>query len=315
MAERKAARAQGRELIFPLVPARRSARLDVAGLPSRRRGSGSEVASSRPYRRGDAVKLVDWRASARLSTALASDEFVVRDRFADDAARLLLVVDRSPSMALFPADLPWLHKPDVVREASRMIVGSGQAAHALLGFAEHGAEGPVFEHPRRDRTVARIIERRLAATTGDGPDGGLDGMLELLARSTLDIPSGTFAFVLSDFLRPPGRAAWRSMLASGWDVVPVVVQDPRWEQSFPDVANVALPLVDPRTGAPALVRLRPSEAAARRAANEERLRTLRDAFFELGVDPVLLSRADTGAIHAAFLSWAKRRSAWMRRVR
>ena len=35
------------------------------------------------------------------------------------------------------------------------------------------------------------------------------------------------------------------MLAAGWDVVPVVVQDPVWERSFPDVGGVTLPLADP----------------------------------------------------------------------
>ena len=67
---------------------------------------GDEIASSRPYRRGDAIRLIDWAASARLSTARGSDEFVVRDHFAEDAVRVVVVADRSPSMALFPARCP-----------------------------------------------------------------------------------------------------------------------------------------------------------------------------------------------------------------
>ena len=51
---------------------------------------------------------IDWAASARLSTARGTDEFVVRDHFAEDAVRVVVVVDRSPSMALFPRWLPWL---------------------------------------------------------------------------------------------------------------------------------------------------------------------------------------------------------------
>ena len=98
------------DLVFPLVPARKGGALDVAGSPSRRRGSGAEIASSRPYRRGDARRLIDWAASARLSTARGTDEFVVRDHFAEDAVRIVIVVDQSPSMALFPDWLPWLDK-------------------------------------------------------------------------------------------------------------------------------------------------------------------------------------------------------------
>jgi len=304
-----------RELIFPLVPTRRSARLDVAGLTSRRRGSGSEQAGSRPYNRGDAVRLIDWRASARLSTARASDEFVVRDRLADDAVRVLLAVDRSVSMMLFPAELPWLHKPDVVREAGRMILASATAAHALVGYAEHGPRGAALERPRRGSALAQQIERRLADPVETSPAGSLERVLELLTRSTPDVPPGTFVFVLSDFLRAPSQATWRRLLACGCDVIPIVIQDPLWEQSFPDVAGVTLPLVDPASGTLGLVRLRRGEVDARRTANELRLRALKDAFSALGVDPVTLASSDRVSIHAAFLSWARQRRAWTRRLR
>ena len=304
-----------RELIFPLVPARRSARLDVAGLTSRRRGSGSEQAGSRPYNRGDAVRLIDWRASARLSTARASDEFVVRDRLADDAVRVLLAVDRSVSMMLFPAELPWLHKPDVVREAGRMILASATAAHALVGYAEHGPRGVALERPQRGSALPQQIERRLADPVETSPAGSLERVLELLTRSTPDVPPGTFVFVLSDFLRAPSQATWRRLLACGCDVIPIVIQDPLWEQSFPDVAGVTLPLVDPASGTLGLVRLRRGEVDARRTANELRLRALKDAFSALGVDPVTLSSSDRVSIHAAFLSWARQRRAWTRRLR
>ena len=96
------------DLVFPLIPSRRGGALDVAGRSSRRRGSGDEVASSRPYRRGDPLRTIDWAASARLSTARGTDEFVVRDHFAEDAVRVVIVADRSRSMALFPSPLPWL---------------------------------------------------------------------------------------------------------------------------------------------------------------------------------------------------------------
>jgi uncharacterized protein (DUF58 family) len=304
-----------RELIFPLIPARRSGQLEIAGRTSRRRGSGNEIAGSRPYRRGDTMKLVDWRASARLSTARARDEFVVRDRLAEDAVRVMVIVDRSPSMSLFPEELPWLHKPGVVLEAGRMILASSAAAHALVGYAEHAAGGLVLEHPRRNRALSGQIALQLAGRGGGGPPDSLGRTLEALSRSTQDVPAGTFVFVLSDFLRPPNRTAWQGVVASGWDVIPVIVQDPCWEQSFPDVAGTVLPLVDPASGALSLVRLRRKEAQARRAANELRLRALGDAFFALGVDPVTLSHPDRRSIHAAFLSWAKQRSAWTRRAR
>jgi uncharacterized protein (DUF58 family) len=303
-----------RDLIFPLVPSRRSGGLEIAGRTSRRRGSGSEIASSRPYRRGDTMRVVDWAASARLSTAHASDEFVVRDHFAEDAVRVMLVVDRSPSMALFPDELPWLHKPEVVHAAGATILASAVAASALTGYAETAAGGVALESPRRDRVLLASIEQRLRGGRPDGPRTSLDATLTALSKSALDVPSGSFVFVLSDFLPPPGIAALRAALVAGWDLIPVIVQDPLWEQSFPLVGGVTLPLADPETGGVRLVRLRASEAEARRGANVQRLRSLRESFVSLGIDPITLSRPDRRAIHAAFVGWAEGRSAWARRV-
>ena len=65
---------------FPLIPRRRVLGLPFGGLHSARRGTGADVAGSRPYRPGDDVKRIDWYASARLSLARGSDEFVVRDQ-------------------------------------------------------------------------------------------------------------------------------------------------------------------------------------------------------------------------------------------
>ena len=38
------------------------------------------------------------------------------------------------------------------------------------------------------------------------------------------------------------RGLARRAVAHGWDVVPVIIQDPRWEQSFPRAAGMALPV-------------------------------------------------------------------------
>jgi uncharacterized protein (DUF58 family) len=297
----------GRDLVFPLIPARHGGSLDVAGRRSRRRGSGDEVASSRPYRRGDPVRQIDWAASARLSTARGSDEFVVRDSFADDAVRIVLVADRSPSMGLFPDWLPWLDKQAAVRAAARTILASGAAANALVGFASVGADSRPLVPARRDPAHARRIEHLLAAGACDGPADSLDRALALLGHRAGTVLPGTFVFVLSDFLPPPSPARLHDALASGWDVVPVVVQDPVWERSFPDVAGVTLPLADPAGGVPTLVRLGRREVRARRVENERRADRLRTSLAELELDPVSITTSDVAGVHRAFLQWAGRR--------
>jgi uncharacterized protein (DUF58 family) len=303
------------DLVFPLIPSRRGGALDVAGHTSRRRGSGNEIASSRPYRRGDAIRLVDWAASARLSSARGTDEFVVRNYFAEDAVRIIVVVDRSRSMALFPDWLPWLDKHAAIREVGRMIVASGAATNALIGFAAAGALDAQVVSSRRDHAHWRAIEQRLATGEADGPPDSLDRALGLLSRRAGTVRPGTFVFVLSDFLPPPSAARLHDALAAGWDLVPVVVQDPVWERSFPDVSGVTLPLADPDGRMPVLVRLSRKEARARRDVNEHRAARLDDALLGLELDPVTITSSDREAVHAAFLKWAEGRRARTRGYR
>src|SRR4030095_12125839 len=95
---------------FPLTPKRRLIGLSFGGMRSARRGSGTDVAGSRPYRPGGDMDSIDWAASGRPSSARGTDEFVVRERFADEAPRVIIVCDRRPEMAAFPSHLPWLSK-------------------------------------------------------------------------------------------------------------------------------------------------------------------------------------------------------------
>ena len=75
--------------------------LPFGGLHSLRRGHGSDIAGSRPYEPGDDIDKIDWAASARLSLARGSEEFVVREHYAEEAPRVVVLCDRRPSMALF----------------------------------------------------------------------------------------------------------------------------------------------------------------------------------------------------------------------
>jgi uncharacterized protein (DUF58 family) len=52
------------EVVFPLTPRRRLIGLSFGGMRSARRGTGSDVAGSRPYRPGDDIDNIDWAASA-----------------------------------------------------------------------------------------------------------------------------------------------------------------------------------------------------------------------------------------------------------
>ena len=156
--------------------------------------------------------------------------------------------------------------------------------------------------PTGQRTLRELEERPFRA-----PPDALARGLEELVRHRRDVPPGTFVFVVSDFLAPPARPLWQRVLARRFDVIPVVVQDPVWEQSFPDIGGVVVPFADPATGRAAYAELTRAEAAARRQGNEERraqlLRTLRS----LDLEPVLVETSDLRGVFAAFLAWVDRR--------
>jgi uncharacterized protein (DUF58 family) len=295
---------RGRET-FPLVPRHPLTGLPFGTLRSRRRGPGTEVIGSRAYRPGDPVSTIDWSATARLSAATGRDEFVVRERAADDAPRVAVVLDRRPAMSLYPPPLPWLSKPTVVREAVAAVVASALAARADLaeldfaGGTAHWA--PPARGDRRD-----LLEERLADPE-PAPEDTLERSLAFLGRHRADLPGGSFVFVFSDFLAPPPARSWLQANDRGWDVVPVVIQDPVWERSFPDVHGAALPIADPATGAVSLVRLSRREAAARRAENAARAGRLADELGSCGLRAVTLTTADPYEIDRAFIAWADER--------
>lgn len=287
------------QLTFPLKPKQRLVGLAYGAMPSTRRGVGTDVAGSRPYRPGDYVKLIDWAASAKLSRARGRDEFVVRQHYADEAPRVVVLCDRAPSMSLFPPGWPWLEKPEAVRVILRLIADSVLAAQAYVGYLEDG----YWQPPKSQKTLHELdLDRHVPA-----PADALQRGLEELLRHPRDVPAGTFVFAVSDFLAPPRRALWLQVLARRWDVIPVVVQDRVWEQSFPDVSGVVVPFADPETGKPAYAELTGREVAERRRANERRraelVRTLRG--FDL--EPVLVDRSDLRSVFASFLSWVERR--------
>jgi uncharacterized protein (DUF58 family) len=294
---------------FPLVPRRRRVvGLPFGDLPSRRRGAGGDVIGTRPYEIGDPVSAIDWFATARLSAASGQDDFVVRDRSADEAPRVVLLADRRPAMGVFPPSLPWLEKPRAVLEAATAIAASAAAARsdvAALDLA--GGDAPYWLPPGRRDRVWLVADRLGEDTPFDAPDDNLRQAFALLAGMRSDLPPGTFVFVLSDFLVSPPAVSWVEALAHGWDVVPVVVRDPVWEQSFPPVGGVGVPVMDPGSGRVSLVRLTARAAARRRAANEERQRLLLAELAALGLDPVVLATSEPDAIDREFIAWAELR--------
>jgi uncharacterized protein (DUF58 family) len=305
---------------IPLYPRRRLVGSAFGGFASVRRGEGSDVASSRPYEPGDHFKAIDWKSSARLSSAHGSDEFIVRERHSEEMPRVVIVVDRRPEMSLYAPELPWLHKPTATRAAVALLVASALNQRALVGYLDFGShEGeseagdPFWRAPRAQVGVWQgDLRERIDGFLGggfDAPEDTLERSLAFLSRVRGLLPMGTFVFVVSDFTVPLSPASWARAIDHGWDVVPVIVQDPVWEQSFPEISGVVTPLADPLATRFRQVRLGAREVEERRLANETRIASLRSDFLGLGLDAVSIDVGEGDAVRHAFLAWTEGRVA------
>jgi hypothetical protein len=268
-----------------------------------RRGLGSDVAGSRPYQPGDDIDKIDWNASARLSLARGTEEFIVREHYAEEAPRVVVLCDRRPSMSVFDDGWPWLSKPEAIRQTARVIGDSAVAARGLLGYFDEGDGSAYWHPPRSTHDLGPVdIERPFEASERTLARG-----LGYLVEQRRDLPAGTFVFILSDFLEQPTRDEWLHALERRWELVPVIIQDPVWEQSFPDVGGTVVPFADPQTGRVTLVRFSETEVDERRQANEERLRSLLYDLRALDMDPVVISSHEFRDVVFSFLTWADQR--------
>jgi uncharacterized protein (DUF58 family) len=256
---------------------------------------------------GDDTRAIDWASSARFSSARQSDEFIIRERYAEESPKVVLVCDRRPGMVGFAPPLPWLEKAAAMRRAAELVIQSTLLVGGFVGYLDY-AEGDAFwEPPRGGRQLSVLWEQRLPSTTFSAPDDTLEQSLAFLAGRRRAVSAGSFVFVFSDFLPTPSTSLWQTALDRRWDVIPVVIQDPIWEQSFPDASGIVLPLVDPRTGRGSSVRLTAREAAARREENEERLASMLTDFRAFELEPVLISSSDPSEILTSFIGWSEGR--------
>src|SRR5262249_48713899 len=138
-------------------------------LRAARRGIGSSVASTREYRPGDDLGLIDWKLSARLSSIRGTPEFVVREDIADEAPRTGGVADHAPSMSLSPDALPWLSKRQALRSIWGVVSSTSVRELGLAGSLDP-AEAPGWFPPRPSARFDEV-ELRQAATPFDGDPG------------------------------------------------------------------------------------------------------------------------------------------------
>ena len=179
-----------------------------------------------------------------------TDVFVVRDHAADEAPRVVMVIDRRPAMALYPEPLPWLAKRDALREAVDAIADQRRGCTGRLAALDFGGGVRVVATAgRRDRRWL-IAEREGGETPFAAPDDTLERSLDVpRPPSPRTCRAAASCSCSPTSSRRPPRSRGCRAVGHGWDVIPVLIQDPVWERSFPAVGGVAVPVGDPRRGA------------------------------------------------------------------
>jgi hypothetical protein len=205
-------------------------------------------------------------------------------------------------MGLHDPELPWLHKPAAVRVILAAVGASARNARARLAVAGATSAGAELRWLAERDTLP-------VTDTLDAPTDALVLTFAALRRRREDLPSGTFVFVVSDFLEPVPAAVWSEAVARRWDVVPVVVQDPVWEASFPAVGGLLVPVADPRDGTVRPIRMRARAARRLAAEHEVRRAQLLLSFQRVGLDPVLIETSAPADVAGAFERWAAGRLA------
>ena len=114
------------------------------------RGQGTEFDSLREYVRGDDVRSIDWRASARNRNVVVRTWQPERDR------RVVLVLDTSRTSAGRVDDVPRLDSAmDAALLLAALAARAGDRVDFVAGDRRVRSPAPVGRRPRRGRPRCR----------------------------------------------------------------------------------------------------------------------------------------------------------------
>lgn len=160
--------------------------------PALRHGREEEFFQHRPYVRGDDLRAVDWRASARTGHPL------VKERHQPSRRPLTLLLDTSASMA-FPGNASKLRQAKVLAAALAFLAlrrGDSVAVSRL--------RGPLFERVSRLRPVPRALHA-IAAVIGPLAASGDGDVVAALGRVGPELARHGLVVVLSDLYGDQAR--------------------------------------------------------------------------------------------------------------
>lgn len=293
-------------LSFRLYPRRRVIGQMFGDARGFRHGRGIEQVSAKLYELRDDPRRIDWQATQRLFD-VDDDELIVRQQLRTESLGVVIITDRTVTM-MDPDSksvLGLLPKHSTAIEAGQQIVRSATGQRGAIGYRDF-AHGELFLRRANGKTnIQKVREKYLTHKHFLA----LPGMLAEHLQEFTSL-KGAFVFVLSDFLDETllDTDLWEGLIFRGYDPVPVLIQDPTWECTFPDaVSGLILPFRSPVTGRLEDRRYSKKAAVIQKQENEERLENIRETFRDARIDWVELTEENPDGINRKFREWSTAR--------
>ncbi len=246
------------------------------------KGRGMAFDEVRLYQPGDDVRAIDWNVSARMH------DVYVKVFTEERELTVMLLVDASASVGFGTRKKS---KAEVAAELAALLAFSAVSNNDRVGLVLFTDQVEVFVPPKRGRKHVMRIVSQILAHRPRSRRTDIGAALTFLRRA---LHRRAIAFVVSDFLQPPGGIGGAPgygtpllLAARRHDVVPIAVSDPMEDQ----LPRAGLVLVqDPESGEVAYVDTGSSAVRAAYAAAFRNLRLERERLFgRLGLDHVELS--------------------------
>jgi uncharacterized protein (DUF58 family) len=191
---------------------------------SRQRGSGLDFDQIKDYQHGEAVRKVNWAATARRG----GDTPLVNTYLDEQDSIVMLLVDLSASMNFGSTRLT---KKTLAAEVCASLTYSALMAHDRVGFLGFATNTLCYLPPRPSWSYLRAIPECILTCQAEGASATY---LEMVQSLDTWLPQSCLVFVLSDFLTED-KADLRDALIKlrrRHDVVSLRMTDPL-EMSLP----------------------------------------------------------------------------------